>query len=65
MDKSKDDKQMELTPAPNLEDVRAVVKALVDKFITDEAGNKVTRNNMTGLVVQLMAAFDGQITLGK
>lgn len=46
-----------------MEDIKKVVAALLQEFAKEEAGNRVTSNNIFGLSSKLMAALDGQITL--
>jgi len=47
---------------PNIAEIKSVISTLVNNFVEEEKGNRVTNNNMTGLTVKLMAAIDGQIT---
>jgi hypothetical protein len=49
--------------APTPEEIKQVVGHILQEFVREEAGNKVTRNNMAGLTMQLHGAIDGQITL--
>jgi hypothetical protein len=46
-----------------MENIKKVVAALLQEFAKEEAGNRVTSNNIFGLSSKLMAALDGQITL--
>ena len=45
--------------------VQEVINQLLQQFTQEEAGNKVTRNNMLGLSMQIGMAFEGKITLQK
>ena len=57
------EKEMKVTPVPNIDEIKQVVGALIKNFVEEEKGNRVTDNNMTGLTVKLMGALDGQITM--
>jgi hypothetical protein len=47
----------------NLNSVKQVISVVIDNFIKEEVGNRVTRNNMAGLTMTIMQAMDGNITL--
>jgi glycine betaine/choline ABC-type transport system substrate-binding protein len=51
--------------APGPQQVKQVLAQILQQFINEEAGNKVTRNNMAGLTLQIHGAIDGHITLQK
>lgn len=63
MSEDKKDEQTKLEQAIDKDSIKHTIGVLVDNFIKEEAGNKVTRNNMTGLAVQVMGAIDGTITV--
>lgn len=44
-----------------VDETKEVISALVQNFIAEEKGNKVTNNNMTGLLLHLMAAVEGKL----
>ena len=48
-----------------MEDIKKIVSALLSEFAREEAGNKVTSNNMFALGAKINMAFDGKITLEK
>lgn len=48
---------------PAVDSVKQVVRQIIHEFISEEAGNKVTRNNMAGLSMQIFAAIEGNITI--
>ena len=48
---------------PKPDEVKQVIFQIVQQFIAEEKDNKVTRNNMAGLIMQLNGAVDGQITI--
>jgi len=50
-----------LVPTPA--EVKQVLAEIMQQFVNEEAGNKVTRNNMAGLIMQIHGAIDGQITI--
>jgi hypothetical protein len=56
---------MEVKPVPNMEEIKQVVGGLLQNFVKEEAGNKVTTNNISGLAMNLMQALDGNITMTK
>lgn len=47
------------------DEVKQVINQLVQNFIKEEQGNRVTNNNMSGLLMQIFAAVDGQITVNQ
>jgi hypothetical protein len=51
--------------AINTDEVKKVISTLIDNFVKEEAGNRVTRNNMLALSLYIGQAVDGQITLTK
>ena len=57
------DKPMEVTPGPDMDAIKEVVQHLIQNFVKEEAGNRVTNNNMAGLTMMLMQAIDGKITM--
>jgi len=46
-----------------MEEIKKVINALMDNFTKEEAGNRVTSNNMFALHSRIMMALDGQITM--
>ena len=44
-----------------VDETKEVISALVQNFIAEEKGNKVTNNNMTGLLLHLMGAVEGKL----
>jgi len=44
-----------------MEDVKKVIGVLLQEFAKEEAGNRVTSNNMAGLQMKIQMAFDGKI----
>jgi glycine betaine/choline ABC-type transport system substrate-binding protein len=52
-------------PKPTPEQIKEVMGQILQQFINEEAGNKVTRNNIAGLTLHLHAAIDGNITIKK
>lgn len=61
--KVKEDVPMNVTPVPDMDEIKKVIGQLLQNFTQEEAGNKVTSNNMAGLAMNLMGALDGNITL--
>jgi hypothetical protein len=49
----------------NTADMKKVVNTLIENFVNEELGNKITKNNMLALSLYITQAIDGQITLGK
>ena len=43
--------------------IKEVVNIILQNFVQEEIGNRVTKNNMMALAIQINQAFDGQITL--
>jgi len=58
-----DKKEIVQEPAIDMEEVKKVITALLQEFTKEEGGNKVTTNNMAGMLMKLMAACDGQISM--
>jgi len=57
-------KELPMEPArPSADQVKKVIGQIIQQFVNDEVGNKVTRNNMAGLTMQLHGAIDGHITI--
>lgn len=48
-----------------MEDIKKVVAVLLENFLKEEVGNKVTPNNMLALSIHITQALDGKITLNK
>ena len=48
-----------------MEEIKKVVNILIENFTKEEAGNRVTSNNMFALHSRIMMALDGQITTEK
>jgi hypothetical protein len=48
-----------------MEEIKKTVQALLQNFAKEEAGNRVTSNNMMGLMMNINAALDGKITMTK
>lgn len=46
-----------------MEEIKKVINVILQEFIKEEAGNRVTSNNISGLQLKLSAALDGKITL--
>lgn len=46
-----------------MDKIKKVVDVLLQKFLEEEKGNRVTNNNMMALGIQIGQAFNGQITL--
>ena len=46
-----------------MQETKEVIRTLLADFVKEEAGNRVTSNNMGGLQMKLMMALDGKITL--
>ena len=46
-----------------MEEIKKVVGVLLTEFVKEEAGNRVTSNNMAGLQMKIMMALDGKITM--
>jgi hypothetical protein len=58
------EKKVTAAPAgPTPVEVKQVIGQILQEFINEEAGNKVTRNNIAGLTIQLHGAIDGHITI--
>jgi hypothetical protein len=51
--------------APGPDQIKKVLAQIMQQFVHEEAGNKVTRNNIAGLTLQIHGAIDGHITLQK
>ena len=49
----------------SIEEIKEVVGHLLANFTKEEAGNRVTSNNMLALTLHINHALDGQITLQK
>lgn len=47
----------------NQEEIKQVVSHLFSDFIKEEAGNRVTKNNMLGLLMNINLAVEGKISL--
>ena len=45
--------------------VQQVIQVIIDQFAREEAGNRVTNNNMFALKAKVDMAFDGKVTLDK
>ena len=58
------DKDMEVK-APDMDEIKKTISVLLQNFAKEEAGNKVTSNNMAGLSMNLMMALDGNISTKK
>jgi len=62
--KVKPDETLPMAPVvPTPDKVKEVLGQIMQQFVNEEAGNKVTRNNMAGLIMQIHGAIDGQITI--
>jgi len=48
-----------------MEDIKKVVTKLIQDFIEEERGNRVTFNNMRSLHINITDALDGKITIKK
>jgi hypothetical protein len=46
-----------------MEEIKKVVGVLLTEFVKEEAGNRVTSNNMAGLQMKIMMALDGKISM--
>jgi hypothetical protein len=49
--------------ATPVSDIKKIVGQLLNNFLTEEHGNRVTKNNMFALATQINQTFEGQITL--
>jgi hypothetical protein len=47
------------------DEIKKVVAVLIQNFIKEEAGNRITSNNMLALSIGINQAIDGQITMSK
>ena len=65
MDKKQMDKDMEVTVAPDMDEIKKTMTVILQNFTSEEAGNKVTSNNMAGLSMNLIMALDGKISTKK
>jgi hypothetical protein len=48
-----------------MEEIKKVVILLLENFLKEEHGNRVTQNNMMALGVQIGQALDGKIVIDK
>jgi hypothetical protein len=46
-----------------MKEIRKVVQSILSNFLIEEQGNRVTKNNMQALMINVNHAFDGNITL--
>jgi len=45
------------------DEIKKVIAALIQNFVQEEQGNRVTSNNMLALTVMINQALDGKISL--
>jgi hypothetical protein len=54
---------METNERPSVEETMQVIQQLIQNFVAEESGNKVTGNNMAGLMLQIQGAVSGSIRI--
>ena len=45
------------------DEIKKVIAALIQNFVQEEQGNRVTSNNMLALTMMINQALDGEISL--
>ena len=54
---------MATIPLDEMGDVKKVIAQLIQNFVEEEQGNRVTKNNMMALTMLISQALNGQITI--
>lgn len=57
------DKVVERFNSDRIDGLKKIIGIVMDNFFRDEQGNRVTRNNMRGLQMDIMLAIDGKISI--
>lgn len=57
------DKVVKRLNSASNDELKKIIGIVMDNFFRDEQGNRVTRNNMRGLQMDIMLAIDGKISI--